>query len=113
MPYIHLSTDRTLSPAEIQTLYALLSAHASRDLGKPAARCMLHISTGQALAMGDGAANCAFVEARLRGESDAASRAAFAGSLRQALSVALQTQPEKIYINLLEMTEGAVLGSIF
>ena len=113
MPYIHLRTSRVLGEEDLHALQKIIVEDLARYLSKPPARCMVQIDAGQCLLMGDGAADCAFVEVLVRGRFDIAVKDAFGTAFLEDVAAGLALTPERVYLYLQETHDGEVTGTIY
>ena len=113
MPYVHLRTDRLLSEEACRELRHAIIEDLAQYLAKTPARGMVQIDTEQCIAMGDGEANCAFVEVRVHGRLDAAASDAFAVALKRDVATLLALKPARVYLHIMETQNGEINGNIY
>jgi len=105
MPYIHLSTSRSLSDAETAALRDSVAELMPLLPGKTRENTMIHITGGCAISKGDPAVPALFVEVHTYKASPEEARREFAARLIAMLSEKLQVPGESIYMNIIPMDE--------
>ena len=99
MPYIHISTTASLSPAEKSEL-TNCALDAAEQLGKKRAFVMVHLQDGQALTRGGEPGNCAFCDVRLMGAMEKTACDRFAARLSADVARIAHTAPQCVYLSL-------------
>lgn len=112
MPYIHLSTDRTIAEDSKQALTRRIVSYMQEYLQKPPERCMIHLSGNEYMAKGDGVTGCAFVQVLIKGQADVQKADAFGARIKADLARTLDIAPENVYVCLQEMTDGPFASRI-
>ena len=102
MPYIHITTSKTLSADEKRDLRAC-TLRAVTLLGKKPEHAMVRIEDGATLSRGAGDGECAFCDARLLGAASREACDAFAQALSADLARIAQTAPQCVYLSLSEL----------
>ena len=108
MPYVHLKVSRPLSAEQIEAARLAIADIMPALPGKTRDNTMIHITGSCALSMGDEAKPCMFLEVRLYKPSPEENKKDFVKKAAQALCALFEIDPERMYINMIELPEWGV-----
>lgn len=112
MPYAHLYTDKELLSYQVRAARDAIAAVLEATLGKDPTRCMIQVDTRQPIALCDDKPGCAFLEIRVNGTVSDDTIPLLGTAMKETLSKGLKIDPERIYVNLLQMAEGGMRGDV-
>ncbi len=102
MPYINLSTSRTLSPQDKSDIFEIVNKNITLLPGKTPEVTMINLHDSCSMQKGHNEVPCIFVEARLYKQSPEADKATFVAEFSKALSAKLNVDLPNIYLNIIE-----------
>ena len=113
MPYVHLKVSRPLTEQQIEAARLAIADIMPALPGKTRDNTMIHITGSCALSMGDSGKPCMFLEVRLYKASPEESKKAFVRKAAEALCALFDIEPERMYINMIELNEWGVGARFF
>lgn len=113
MPYVHLNVSRPLTAEQIEKARDTIASMMDTLPGKNRDNTMIHIDGGCALTKGDDGKPCIFLEVRLYKASPDENKKAFVQKAADALCAMFEVEPEKMYVNMIELPEWGVGGRFF
>ena len=108
MPYVHLNVSRPLTDEQIEQARQAIASIMPELPGKNRDNTMIHITGSCALSMGDAGLPCMFLEARLYKPSPEENKKEFVKKAADALCKLFDIAPERMYVNIIELSAWGV-----
>jgi phenylpyruvate tautomerase PptA (4-oxalocrotonate tautomerase family) len=112
MPYIQVNVSQTLKEHQKEQLKATLGEAITLIPGKTEAVTMVDIADGRAIYLDGKPVNGGFIDLRLYGAADRASKEALTEALFEAMDKLLGISPQHLYLNIFEMDSWGVGGKL-
>ncbi len=112
MPWIHLSTSRTLTPEAKAELADEIGYLVEVIAGKFHQKTMVRIDDGCDIYRGGELVPCAFMETRIMHPNDWQQQVDYVDKLYRLFEEKLDLRPEEVYFNVLEVASWGSRGSL-
>lgn len=112
MPYIQVNVSQTLEEVQKEQLKARLGEVITLIPGKTEAVTMVDIADGRAIYLDGKPIDGGFIEVRLYGAADQASKEAMTAAVFSSMEQLLGIKPQNLYLNIFEMNSWGVGGQL-